>query len=214
MKLYSFWRSSCSWRVRLALGLKGLSYEIVPIDLLSGDGEQNADEFDAKNPLRQVPVLELEHQGKLVRLTQSAAIIEYLEELQPTPALYPGDAMAKYQVRQLVEVVNAGIQPAQNLRVLKGVRRLGGDEKAWAKDHIARGLRAMERAASADAGAFLVGDSVTAADVFLAPQLYNARRFGMDLSSLPTLLRSEASLMRLDAWGPAHPDAQPYAGAG
>lgn len=209
MKLYSFWRSSCSWRVRLALGIKGLSYEVVPVHLLNA--EQHAAGFDQKSPLRQVPILELEHAGSSVRLTQSVAIIEYLEETHPTPALYPKDALLRARVRQLVEMVNAGIQPAQNLHVLNEIDRLGADKKAWATAFIARGLLALESAAAPLAGESLVGDSVTAADLFLAPQLYNARRFGMDLSALPTLLRAEASLKRSPAWAAAHPDAQPDA---
>jgi maleylpyruvate isomerase len=209
MKLYSFWRSSCSWRVRLALAIKGLEYEIVPVRLLNA--EHHAAGFDQKSPLRQVPVLELLHAGELVRLTQSVAILEYLEAVHPTPALYPQDILLRTRVRQLVEMVNAGIQPAQNLQVMQEVERLGADKKAWACNFIERGLAALESAARPLAGTFLVGDSASAADVFLAPQLYNARRFRMDLSAFSTLLRAEASLKQHPAWAPAHPDAQPDA---
>ncbi|MEZ4225833.1 MAG: maleylacetoacetate isomerase [Polyangiaceae bacterium] len=205
VKLYAYWGSSCSWRARLALGIKGIEYESVPVDLLAA--EQHVAGFEATSPLRQVPVLELEHEGKLRRFSQSVAIIEFLEELKPTPALYPSSAADRAVVRQLVEMVNAGIQPLQNLFVLLEIDRLGGDRLSWAQLFVQRGLEALEAAARPHAGKFCFGDAVTAADVFLAPQLFNARRFSMDLQAYPTLLRAEASLQAHPAWASAHPDA-------
>jgi maleylpyruvate isomerase len=213
LRLYGFWRSSSAWRVRLALALKGIEYDYVAVDLV-GEGAQHRADFAAKSPLAQVPVIEVEDPGGAsVRITQSVAIIEYLDEIVPEPRLLPGDPLRRARVRELVEMINAGIQPAQNLYLLNQLKAYGleGKRSAWACHFIERGLRGLERAASETAGAFLAGDDVTAADVFLVPQLYNARRFGVDVAAFPTLLRAEASCEALDAFAAAHPDRQPDA---
>ena len=209
MKLYGYWRSSSAWRVRIALEWKGLPWDNVPVHLVQGGGQQHLPEHEARNPMRQVPVLELED-GR--HLGQSVAIIEYLEERHPLPPLLPLDPVERAQVRQLVEIVNSGIQPMQNLFVLQRIEALGGDKAAWARDAISRGLGALERLARPWAGQFLVGDQLSLAELFLVPQLYNARRFGCDLQAWPTLLDVESRCVGLPAFQRAHPDAQPDAG--
>lgn len=211
MKLYGYWRSSCSWRVRIALGLKGVQWEYVPVHLL--EGEQHASEHSSKNPMGQVPVLEVERDGKLHMLGQSLAIIEYLEETHPEPALLPRDPIARARTRQLAEIVNSGIQPMQNLGVLEhlAVVAPSADKKAWAAHFVGRGLAALETLARRTAGRYLVGDDVTLADVCLVPQLYGARRFGVALESFPTLTAVEARLGELEAFDKAHADRQPDA---
>lgn len=206
MKLYGYWRSSASWRVRIALEWKGLSFENVPVHLVKDGGEQLKNDHTARNPLAQVPVLEVGGE----QLSQSLAILEYLEEAHPTPALLPEDKIARARVRQLAEVVNSGIQPLQNLFVLLKVRdEFKQDHTEWAAFFIKRGLDALEKMAQQTAGTFLVGDAVSLADLCLVPQLYNARRFKLDVEALwPTLARVEASCNALEAFQAAHPDRQ------
>jgi maleylpyruvate isomerase len=209
MRLYSYWRSSASWRVRIALAWKGIAYECVPVHLAKG--QQNAAGYVGEvNPLSQVPVLELDG-APPHRIAQSLAIIEYLEERFPDPPLLPTEPLLRARARQLAEMVNAGIQPFQNLPTLSYVKDLRGDEKAWAQHFIGRGLRALERAARETAGTFLVGGQPTIADVCLVPQLYAARRFELGLDAYPTLLRAEAACAMMPAFAAAHADRQPDA---
>jgi maleylpyruvate isomerase len=209
MKLYSYWRSTASWRARIALAWKGLSYEYVPVHLNRAGGEQYADSYVAGvNAMSQVPVLEVD--GR--RIAQSLAIIEYLEERFPEPALLPTEPWLRARARQLAEIINAGIQPFQNIPATSYVRGvLGGDEKAWAAHFIARGLHALERTARETAGTFLVGSQPTVADVCSIPQLYAARRFAVPLDPYPTLLRAESACLALPAFVTSHPDRQPDA---
>ena len=210
MKLYNYWRSSASWRVRIALHHKGQAFEYVPVQIV--ERQQNEAAFAEKNPMQQVPTLELDDGGTTLYLAQSIAILEYLEERFPTPALLPNSRAARARVRQLAECVNAGIQPFQNLPVLGYIKEtLGGDSTAFARRWNARGLEAIEVIAKASAGRFLVGDAPSIADVCLIPQLYSARRFGVELASYPTLLRIEASCTELPSFAAAHPDRQPDA---
>jgi len=211
MKLYGYWRSSATWRVRTGLHLKGLAYDYEAVNLAPGVGAQKAEAHRARNPLAQVPVLEIVHDGQTVQLTQSLAILRWLDETYPTPTLFPGDAVQRARVWQLAEVVNAWIQPLQNLDTLARVERLGADRTAWAQEVITSGLTALEATAAPLAGAFLVGDAVSLADVCLVPQLYNARRFGVSLDAFPTLTRVEAACLALPAFQAAHPDRQPDA---
>ncbi|HLV66613.1 MAG TPA: maleylacetoacetate isomerase [Polyangiaceae bacterium] len=208
MKLYGYYRSSCSYRVRIVLNLKGIEVEHVPVHLVRGGGEQFAPDFVAKNPMAQVPLLELDS-GE--RLAQSVAIVEYLEETVPTPPLLPREPIARARVRALVEMVNSGIQPLQNTRVLGELTNRGVDPGEWGRLFVRLGLEAIERTAAASAGQFLVGDALTLADVYLVPQLYNGRRFGVDLSLFPTLLRVEAACLALPAFDRARPERQPDA---
>jgi maleylpyruvate isomerase len=209
LTLYGYWRSSCSWRVRIALAHRGAPHTYRPVNLVRDGGEQLRDDYRAKNPMAQVPLLEFEQGGAVRRVSQSVAIIELLEELFPAPPLLPADPYLRAKARQLVEMVNSGTQPMQNTATLKYVQsELGGDEKAFARRFIASGLAAFQAAAVELCGQFCVGDQVTVADVFLVPQLYNARRHGVDLAPLSTLTRIEAACMALPAFQAAHADRQ------
>lgn len=209
MKLYNYWRSSSSWRVRIALEHKNLPYEYVPVNLVRNGGEQHQAAFAVRNPMEQVPALELSHGGTTQTLAQSLAILEYLEEVHPTPPLLPKDPMARARVREMANLINAGIQPLQNLSVLQHVESIFKADKAvFAAHWIQRGLKALEALAKPQAKRCLVGDDVTMADVCLVPQLYGARRFNVDLGAYPTLLRVEAHVQTLPAFVKAHADKQ------
>jgi maleylpyruvate isomerase len=205
VRLHSYWRSSSAWRVRIALGLKGLPYELVPVHLVRDGGQQHGAAFREKNPMGQVPVLEVDG----IVLTQSMAILEYLEETRPAPPLLPRDPAPRARVRQLAEIVNSGIQPLQNMHVQQVVRAAGADPLPLVRRFIEEGLVALEALARTTAGAFLVGDAPTFADVLLVPQLYSARRNAVELAPYPTLLRAEAACAALPAFAAAHADAQP-----
>jgi maleylpyruvate isomerase len=212
MKLYGYWRSSATWRVRIALNYKGLTYDYQPVHLAHGGGEQHLAEYRTLNPMEQVPTLILDDHASERRLTQSLAIIEYLEEQFPHRPLLPRDPYLRARARQLAEIINSGIQPLQNLAVLQKVKHeLGADDQAWARHFIAHGLPALERLAADVAGKFLVGDEPTIADLCLVPQLYNARRFQVDISGLALLARVEQACNQLAAFAAAHPDRQPDA---
>ena len=209
MKLHTFFRSSASYRVRIALNLKGLSYEHASVHLRRGGGEQFAAAFRALNPQALVPVLE---DGER-RLTQSLAILEYLEETHPLPALLPQAAGDRARVRALALSIACEVHPLNNLRVLNYLTGLGIDEAAraeWYRHWVELGLAAIEaELAGTKAGQFCHGDSPTMADCCLVPQLYNARRFGCSLSSYPALLSIEESCNRLNAFRDAAPEKQP-----
>ena len=211
MKLYGYWRSSSSWRVRIALLHKGIACTHQPVHLLRDGGEQFQPGFREKNPLSEVPVLEVEHEGRTRRLGQSMAILDYLERVQPSPSLLPADAWLAARSRQLAEIVNSGIQPLQNRALLERVRDAGEDAAGWARHFVSRGLAALEALAPETAGDFLVGDAVSVADVYLIPQLYNARRFGLDPAAYPTLAAVEGRCLALPAFTESHPDRQPDA---
>jgi maleylpyruvate isomerase len=211
MRLFNYWRSSASYRVRLALGFKGLSYDYVAVNLLKG--EQHDGPHIARNPWHSVPVLETDEEGKTVLLPQSVAIVEYLEERYPTPALFPKSRLARARMRAMVEVVNSGMQPLHNLQVLGYVKdTLKGDAKAWAETWIGKGLDALEAMAKDTAGTFMLGDEFTFADACLLPQLYGARRFAsVDPARVPTLTRIDAHCHTLDFVKKATPEQQPDA---
>jgi len=214
MILYDYWRSSSGWRVRIALHIKGVPFERRVVNLSPDVGAQHVDAFGALNPLRQVPVCipdlpDLPAGAGARPLTQSMAIIELLEEQFPEPPLLPADPWRRARARQLAEMVNAGTQPLQNLSVLQRVTAMGGDASAWARHFIARGLAALEAAASQETeGTFLVGDTPTLADLYLVPQMYNARRWAVDLAPFPRLVRVDAACAALPAFAAAHPDVQ------
>jgi maleylpyruvate isomerase len=211
MKLWSYWRSSCSYRVRITLGLKGLDYECATVHILRDGGQQHQPGFGDLNPLRQVPVLEVEEGAGRLALVQSMAIIEYLEERFPSPPLLPSAPAERAHVRALAELVNSGIQPLQNTDTFRELKLHGVDTQAWGRTFIAKGLAALERLSAPRAGAFLFGDQVSLGDVYLVPQLYNARRFSVGLADFPTLLRAEQSALALPAFQRAAPEAQPDA---
>lgn len=209
LRLFGYWRSSCSWRVRAALHWKGLDFAYTPVNLLQRAQLDPA--FTARNPVGQVPVLEVQTPTGVHQLHQSLAILEWLEEAFPTPALLPADAFARARARGLAELVNASVQPLQNLVVLAQVEALGGDKAAFAGQFIRRGLAAFEAEVAGEAGPFAVGDAPSFADLCLVPQLYGARRFGVDLAPYPRLCAIEAACAALPAFAAAHPDRQPDA---
>ncbi len=210
MKLYNYFRSSASFRVRIALQLKGLPYEYVPVHLAKGEHKQP--EFASLSPEGLVPLLEIDDG---LRLTQSMAIIEYLDEAHPQPALLPGDAAARARVRALAQIVACEIHPLNNLRVLKYlVHELKTEEaakNAWYQHWVALGLQAYEARLVEMPGAFSHGDSPTLADCCLVPQIFNAQRFDCDLSPYPRTMAVFNACMQLPAFQQAQPSACPDA---
>ncbi len=205
LKLYGFWRSSATWRVRIALNYKQLEYTYVPVNITADAEEQKSDDYRARNPMAQVPTLELD--GK-TQLTQSLAIIDYLEQLAPAPALYPADPLLRARAITFAEIINSGVQPMQNLPVLREVAKMGGDGPAFARQFMVHGLTALEAAAKPYAGKFLVGDDVSVADLCLVPQMATSRRFGVDLTNMPTLVAVDQRCAELAAFIAAHADKQ------
>ncbi len=206
LKLYSYFRSSCAYRVRIALNYKKLPYETVAVNL---PGDQKPAEFHQKNPLEQVPVLEIDDGSGPIRLTQSMAILEYLEGRFPTPALLPSDPILRARARQLAEVVNSGIQPLQNLKLQLALKDAGLDPAPFVRSFITFGMRALHELAAPSSGRYLLGAEPTLPDVFLVPQLFMARRMDVDLSEFPRLREVEANCQELSAFRVAHPTRQP-----
>jgi len=201
--LYDYWRSSASYRVRIALNLKHAEHERVPVNLL--DGEQRDAAYRARNPQGLVPMLEADG----VRLTQSLAIIAWLDAHFPDPPLLPDEPGERAHVLALALTIAADIHPLNNLRVLKRLAKLGIEQEArddWYRHWVREGFDALEALAAPRAGRFLFGDAVTVADVCLVPQMYNARRFDLPLEAWPTLVRADAEASALDAFAAAHPD--------
>lgn len=208
--LHNYWRSSASHRVRIGLGLKDLAYEYVIVNILHR--EQHADAYRARNPMAQVPTLELtEDDGTVHAIRQSLPILEFLDERFTARPLMPKDLFLRARTRELAEIINSGIQPLQNLSTTKAVKAFGGDEAVWPKTFIANGLAAFERVATETTGTFCVGDTPTIADCCLVPQLASARRFGVDISNHALLLRIEERCLALPAFQNAAPDRQPDA---
>jgi maleylpyruvate isomerase len=206
MKLYSYFRSSSAWRVRIALAYKNIAFEQAFVRL--SRGEQNQADFMQLSPLSQVPVLEVMQGGQRQLITQSIAILEYLEETHPAPHMLPGDAVLRARVRELAELVNSGIQPLQNLKTQEELQAHGVDATPVARTFIARGLRALEQLAQSRAGRFLVGDEITFADACLIPQLAAARRYGVDVEPFALLRRVEQECEPLPYFRAARPEAQ------
>ena len=203
MTLVGYWRSSCSWRVRLALAHKGISYAHAAINLKAG--EQLAPGYRAHHPMGQVPLLKIEGHPTL---SQSMAIIEYLEECYPQAPLLPEDPHQKAQARALAEVINSSIQPLQNLSVLKRISMLDANPQNWARSVIGDGLDALEAMVAGRPGPFLMGPQLTVPDLFLVPQIYNARRFGCDTARWPRLTASEAAVLAQPHLRTTHPNEQ------
>jgi maleylacetoacetate isomerase len=204
--LYEYWRSSAAYRVRIALNLKGVDYESRQVDLR--EGAQNSAEYRAINPFGLVPMLVIDgHQ-----LTQSLAIITYLDTRYPNRPLIPAMAPERAHVTAMALSIACDIHPLNNLRVLQYLKnelKHSQDEvDAWYRHWISTGLPALEVQAKARSGAFLFGDNPTGADVCLVPQLYNARRFDIPLDDYPTLLRAEENANKIEAFAAAHPDKQ------
>jgi maleylpyruvate isomerase len=210
MKLYGYFRSSAAWRLRIALRLKGLAHDDVFVHLRKG--EQRAPEHLARNRQGLVPVLELDD-GTLI--TQSLAVLEWLEETRPTPPILPADPIERAHARAFALAVACEIHPVQNLRVLNRLRREAGFDDtaitAWAAAINAEGLEACEAMVAERPGRFLFGHRPTVAEICLVPQLGNARRFGVDVSRFPRLLEAEAAAMELAVFADAVPGKQPDA---
>jgi maleylpyruvate isomerase len=213
LKLYSYFRSSASFRVRAALELKGLSYEYVPIHLLKGGGQQFLPEYRALNPDALVPtLLDGDH-----ALTQSMAIVEYLDETHPEPPLLPGSALERAYVRGLAQAVSCEIHPLNNLRVLRYLKHtLGVAEEAkdaWYRHWIELGFESFNThlVREGKAGRFCFGDAPTLADVCLAPQVFNAQRFNVDVERYPAIAKVFEACMAEPAFQRAAPKAQPDA---
>ena len=209
MKLHGYFRSGAAYRVRIALNLKGLSAEHLPHHLRKG--EQNAPAYLAINPQGLVPALQNDA-GAI--LTQSLAIIEWLDETYPEPPLLPGDPLRRARVRAFAMALACDTHPVQNLRVLARLRQLGLPEEqvtAWAAWANREGLAACEALIADEAGPFCFGGRPTIADLCLVPQLANARRFGVDVSAFPRLLKAEAAAVATRAFADAAPERQPDA---
>ncbi|MCC2955818.1 maleylacetoacetate isomerase [Massilia sp. IC2-477] len=213
MKLYTYFRSSAAYRVRIALNLKGLGYEAVPVHLLRDGGQHLADEYLAVNPSALVPAL----QDETILLTQSMAILEYLEEVHPMVPLLPKDAIGRARVRELAQIIACDIHPVNNLRVLKYlVKQLGLSDEAksdWYRHWVIEGMRSLEAhlARNPGTGSFCHGDTPTIADCFLVPQVFNAKRFDIDVTAYPTISRINDLCVDLPAFKAAHPSQQPDA---
>jgi len=211
LTLYSYWRSSAAYRVRIGLNLKGLAYTQITVDLARG--QQHGEDYAALNPQHLVP--SLEHQGHV--LHQSLAILEYLDQTWPAPALLPEDARERARVRALAQLIACDIHPLNNLRVLQYLDRSLSQPPAaradWMRHWMQTGFAALETrlAESARGGDFCAGPAPTLADCCLIPQLYNARRFAIDLSDYPRLTRIEAACLALPAFAAAIPERQPDA---
>ena len=209
MKLHGYFRSSASYRVRIALNMKGLTPEPLPHHLRKG--EQCAPAYLAINPQGLVPTLESDA-GAI--LTQSLAIIEWLDETNPNPPLLPKDPLRRAKVRAFAQAIACDTHPVQNLKVLARLRKLGLPEEQvteWAAWANREGLAACETLIADEAGPFCFGDTPTLADLCLVPQLANARRFGVDVSAYPRLLKAEAATKQVEAFADAAPDRQPDA---
>jgi len=209
MKLYEYFRSSASYRVRIALNLKALTAEAVQIHLLRDGGEQFAPAFRAINPQARVPALVL---GDGTALIQSPAILEWLDETFPNPPLLPSDPLARAKIRGMAALIACDIHPLNNLAVLVYLReQFNADEAAvntWYRHWIATGFAALEQLVGAP---FAAGDEITLADVYLVPQVANARRFSLDLAPFPRIAAIEHACLALQPFADARPEAQPAA---
>jgi maleylacetoacetate isomerase len=213
LQLYSYWRSSASYRVRIGLNLKGLAYDVVPVHLLRDGGEQHSSGFRDANPQGLVPVLQ--HGQRMLR--QSLAILEYLDEVWPQPALLPPVARDRARVRALAQLVACDVHPLNNLRVLQYFEREWHvpqpERDEWVRHWIREGLAAFETMLDGhpSTDGFCDGNTPTLADACLVPQLYNARRFGIDIADYPTIQRIEKTCLALPAFDAARPERQPDA---
>ena len=210
VKLYSYFRSSAAYRVRIALNLKGLPYEMVPVHLTKDGGQQRKPEFRVLNPQMRVPALALSG-GEV--LTQSLAIIEYLDDIHPEPPLLPADALERAKVRALAQMVACDIHPLNNLIVLQYLKRTLKHEQpeidAWYHHWVTDGFTAIE--AMLGPGPYACGSQVTLADICLVPQVANARRFKVPLDKFPKIVAVDAACQKLPAFDKARPENQPDA---
>jgi maleylacetoacetate isomerase len=211
LKLYSYYRSSAAYRARIALNLKGLSYEIVPVHLTRDGGEQRRPDYEKINPQMRVPALVVST-GEI--LIQSLAIIDYLDEVHREPPLLPSDSVRRAQVRAVADIIACDIHPINNLAVLQYLKRTLGQSQdridTWYAHWIVSGFEAIEQSISAD-GPYAFGSQVTVADICIVPQLANARRYAVPLERFPRICRVEAACLKLPAFDKARPENQPDA---
>ena len=214
LKLYSYWRSSASYRVRIALNLKGLPHEIVPVNLAAGGGEQHSADYRALNPQELVPLL---IDGERV-IRQSQAIIEYLDETYDGEAkLLPATARDRARVRALAQMVACDIHPLNNTRVMQYLEREfnapAAERERWMRHWIGEGFHAIEAllANNTSTGIYCDGDEPTLADIFLVPQVYNAKRWSLDMAQFPIISRINDSCLSLEEFERARPENQPDA---
>ena len=217
MKLYTYYRSSASYRVRIALNLKGLAYEQIPVHLVKDGGQQLLPAYRAINADALVPSLVDGNGAAELTLTQSLAIIEYLDEVHPQPSLLPSTAADRAFVRSLALSIACDIHPLNNLRVLRylsgNLKVTDTDKDTWYRHWCEQGLQALETTLARDkrSGSFCYGESPTLADCCLVPQIYNARRYNCDLSAMPTIIRINEHCLSLEAFFKASPENQPDA---
>ena len=207
MKLYTYFRSSAAYRVRIALNLKGLSYDAMPVHLVKEGGKHKTAEYRAVNPQMRVPALMLSNGDTLI---QSLAIIEYLDEVFPDPALMPKDAIERARVRAVSQIIACDIHPLNNSSTLAYLRKLGHDQAAideWYVSWVTAGFEAVE--ALLRPGPYSFGSHVSIADLCLVPQVFNARRFKVPVERFPKIAAADAACQKLDAFEKARPDNQP-----
>nr|UDM84152.1 glutathione S-transferase zeta 1 [Sillago sihama] len=200
--LHGYFRSSCSWRVRIAFALKGVEYDQVGVNLIKDGGQQLTQEYKTLNPMQQVPAVEIDG----ITLSQSLAVIQYIDETRPGPRLLPADPQKRAQVRMISDLIASGIQPLQNLYV---IQKIGAEKVQWAQHFIDRGFQALEPILKQTAGKYCVGDEISMADICLVPQVYNAERFKVDVGQYPTIKRLNQALLEVDAFKVSHPSHQP-----
>lgn len=216
LQLYSYWRSSAAYRVRIGLGLKGLAYETLPVHLLRDGGEQHNPGYTEKNPQHLVPTLL--HGSRVIR--QSLAILEYLDEAWPSPRLLPVTARDRARVRAMAQMITSDIHPLNNLRILQYLEgKLGLSQEQrdeWVRQWIVEGFGAIEQVLNEGFASDLYchGESPGLADCCLVPQVYNARRFGVDMAAFPVIARIEQACLALPAFEQARPELQPDAPQG
>jgi maleylacetoacetate isomerase len=206
--LYGYFRSSCSWRVRIALAFKNITPTQVPVHLVQDGGQQHGLAHHLRNPMHQVPVFEVHGE----QLAQSMAILGYIEEMHPNPSLLPDTPMQRAKCMQFSEMINAGIQPLQNLAVMQRLQKSHGWTKQqaleWSAHWIHSGLLALEAFTESVSGQYAIGDDITLADCCLYPQLYNAKRFGLSMDDYPRIAQIEANLSKVDAFITSDPSRQ------
>lgn len=209
LKLYSYFRSSASYRVRIGLNFKGLHYEYIPVHLLKDGGQQHQEAFRKVNPMGHVPALD--HEGFLV--AESVAILDYIDQMFPAKPLFPSHPKERARVLQVCEVINSGIQPLQNLKVNQYFEKEFGHGKAdverWNRHWIESGLKNLEKMLTTSAGTYCFGGEFTAADCFLVPQCFAARRFGVKIENYPVISRIHEACNKLAPVQAAHPEKQP-----